>query len=101
MSSTENIKPELDKVKDKLEQISNVAIQINNRQKRIITTATLVNNTLKLSIENEINNKKCEDQTTERIKLLKDRIETSSSQISLIKTKLKLLEQIINNKNNQ
>lgn len=98
MSSTENIKPELDKIKTKLEQISNIAVGINHRQKQIITTATLVNNTMKLSIENEINNKTCEDNSNAKIKVLKERIEKSQTQLTQIKLKLKMLEQIANNK---
>jgi hypothetical protein len=53
---------------------------------------------MKLSIENEINNKTCEDNSNAKIKVLKERIEKSQTQLTQIKLKLKMLEQIANNK---
>ena len=46
-------RPEFDKLKIQLTKINEIAFAIQNRQKRIINTANLINSQLKNSIENE------------------------------------------------
>ena len=86
------VRPELQKLNVKLEEISGITVGINQRQERIIETAKRVNESLKEQIEEEINNKKCFEGSEERIKAIKERIEKTKAMLSSIKEKMKLIE---------
>ena len=80
-------RPEFDKLKVQLTKINEIALEIQQRQIRIINTANLINNKLKNSIEDNIKDTNVITQTEQRIKNLQDRIDKSKIRLSNIREK--------------
>ena len=80
-------RPEFDKLKVQLTKINEIALEIQQRQIRIINTANLINNKLKNSIEDNIKDTNVITQTEQRIKNLQDRIDRSKIRLSNIREK--------------
>ena len=80
-------RPEFDKLKGQLTKINEIALEIQQRQIRIINTANLINNKLKNSIEDNIKDTNVITQTEQRIKNLQDRIDRSKIRLSNIREK--------------
>ncbi len=87
------VRPEFDKLKVLLTKINDTALEIQDRQKRIINTADGINSKLKSSIEDNIKDVNAMTQTEERIKNLQGRIDKSKKRLTNIREKfLKLKE---------
>ena len=80
-------RPEFDKLKVQLTKINEIALEIQQRQIRIINTANIINNKLKNSIEDNIKDTNVITQTEQRIKNLQDRIDKSKIRLSNIREK--------------
>jgi predicted transcriptional regulator len=80
-------RPEFDKLKVQLTKINEIALEIQQRQIRIINTANIINNKLKNSIEDNIKDTNVITQTEQRIKNLQDRIDKSKTRLSNIREK--------------
>ena len=80
-------RPEFDKLKVQLTKINEIALEIQQRQIRIINTANIINNKLKNSIEDNIKDTNVITQTEQRIKNLQDRIDRSKIRLSNIREK--------------
>ena len=80
-------RPEFDKLKVQLTKINEIALEIQQRQIRIINTANLINNKLKNSIEDNIKDTNVITQTEQRIKNLQDRIDKSKIRLANIREK--------------
>ena len=87
-------RPEFDKLKIQLTKINEIAFAIQNRQKRIINTANLINSQLKSSIENNIKDTNVIIQTEQRIKNLQERIDKGKIRLNDIREKFLKLKKI-------
>ena len=80
-------RPEFGKLKIQLTKINEIALEIQQRQIRIINTANIINNKLRNSIEDNIKDTNVITQTEQRIKNLQDRIDKSKARLSNIREK--------------
>ena len=80
-------RPEFGKLKIQLTKINEIALEIQQRQIRIINTANIINNKLRNSIEDNIKDTNVITQTEQRIKNLQDRIDKSKIRLSNIREK--------------
>ena len=87
-------RPEFDKLKIQLTKINEIAFAIQNRQKRIINTANLINSQLKNSIENNIKDTNVITQTEQRIKNLQGRIDEGKTRLNNIRDKFLKLKKL-------
>ena len=87
-------RPEFDKLKIQLTKINEIAFAIQNRQKRIINTANLINSQLKSSIENNIKDTNVIIQTEQRIKNLQERIDKGKIRLNDIREKFLKLKKL-------
>ena len=74
------VRPEFDKLKIQLTKINEIALEIQQRQIRIINTANLINNKLKSSIDRRFKIKKIEKEKDK-----KENIKESSKSTNYIK----------------
>ena len=95
------VRPEFDKLKVQLTKINEIALEIQQRQIRIINTANVINSKLKSSIEDNINDVNVINQTEQRIKNLQDRINQSKTRLTNIREKFLQLKRIYKNNKNQ
>ena len=95
------VRPEFDKLKVQLTKINEIALEIQQRQIRIINTANVINSKLKSSIEDNINDVNVINQTEQRIKNLQDRINQSKTRLTNIREKFLKLKRIYKNNKNQ
>ena len=94
-------RPEFDKLKVQLTKINEIALEIKQRQIRIINTANVINNTLRNSIEDNIKDANVISQTEQRIKNLQERIDKSKTRLANIREKFHKLKQIYKQNKNQ
>ncbi len=95
------VRPEFDKLKVQLTKINEIALEIQQRQIRIINTANVINSKLKSSIEDNINDVNVINQAETRIKNLQERIAQSKTRLLNIREKFLKLKQIYKNNKNQ
>ena len=95
------IRPEFDKLKVQLTKINEIALEIQQRQIRIINTANIINNTLKNSIEDNIKDTNVITQTEQRIKNLNERVEKSKTRLIHIREKFLKLKKTYKESKNQ
>ena len=95
------VRPEFDKLKIQLTKINEIALEIQQRQIRIINTANIINNTLKSSIEDNIKDTNIITQTEQRIKNLEDRIEKGKTRLLNIREKFLKLKRLYKDTKNQ
>lgn len=89
----EAIKPEFLKLYYKLNDITELALNIDERQRKIIDKATNVNNKLEQSIKNDLNDIKLVVSAEETIKNLFQKIDNSKNLIEQIKNKINNLKE--------
>jgi len=92
----EAIKPEFLRLYYKLNDITVLALNIDDQQRKIIEKATNVNNKLEKSIKNDLNDIKLVASAEETIKNLFQRIDNSKNLIKQIKNKINNLKEINN-----
>ena len=95
------VRPEFDKLKIQLTKINEIALEIKQRQIRIINTANVINSTLRNSIEDNIKDTNVISQTEQRIKNLQERIDKSKTRLVNIREKFHKLKQIYKQNKNQ
>ena len=95
------VRPEFDKLKIQLTKINEIALEIKQRQIRIINTANVINNTLRTSIEDNMKDANVISQTEQRIKNLQERIDKSKTRLVNIREKFHKLKQIYKQNKNQ
>ncbi len=88
------VRPEFDKLKVQLTKINEIALEIQQRQIRIINTANIINTKLKNSIEDNIKDTNAITQTEQRIKNLQERIEKSKTRLINIREKFLKLKKL-------
>ena len=88
------IRPEFDKLKIQLTKINEIALEIKQRQIRIIKTANIINNKLKSSIEDNIKDTNAIVQTEQRIKNLHERIDKAKIRVINIREKFLKLKKL-------
>ena len=89
----EAIKPEFLKLYYKLNDITELALNIDERQRKIIDKATNVNNKLEQSIKNDLNDIKLVVSAEETIKNLFQKIDNSKNLIEQIRNKINNLKE--------
>ena len=89
----EAIKPEFLRLYYKLNDITELALNIDERQRKIIDKATNVNNKLEQSIKNDLNDIKLVVSAEETIKNLFQKIDNSKNLIEQIKNKINNLKE--------
>ena len=89
----EAIKPEFLRLYYKLNDITELALNIDERQRKIIDKATNVNNKLEQSIKNDLNDIKLVVSAEETIKNLFQKIDNSKNLIEQIKKKINNLKE--------
>ena len=95
------VRPEFDKLKVQLTKINEIALEIKQRQIRIINTANVINSKLKNSIEDNIKDTNTITQTEQRIKNLQERIDNSKARVANIREKFLQLKKIYRKNKNQ
>ena len=95
------VRPEFDKLKIQLTKINEIALEIKQRQIRIINTANVINSTLRNSIEDNIKDTNVISQTEQRIKNLQERIDKSKTRLVNIREKFHKLKQLYKQNKNQ
>ena len=88
------IRPEFDKLKIQLTKINEIALEIKQRQIRIINTANIINNKLRSSIEDNIKDTNVIAQTEQRIKNLHERIDKDKIRVINIREKFLMLKKL-------
>ena len=88
------VRPEFDKLKVQLTKINEIALEIQQRQIRIINTANIINTKLKNSIEDNIKDTNAITQTEQRIKNLQERIDKSKTRLTNIREKFLKLKKL-------
>ena len=88
------IRPEFDKLKIQLTKINEIALEIKQRQIRIINTANIINNKLRSSIEDNIKDTNIIAQTEQRIKNLHERIDKDKIRVINIREKFLMLKKL-------
>jgi RNase adaptor protein for sRNA GlmZ degradation len=89
----EAIKPEFLRLYYKLNDITELALNIDERQRKIIDKATNVNNKLEQSIKNDLNDIKLVVSAEETIKNLFQKIDNSKNLIEQIRNKINNLKE--------
>ena len=89
----EAIKPEFLRLYYKLNDITELALNIDERQRKIIDKATNVNNKLEQSIKNDLNDMKLVVSAEETIKNLFQKIDNSKNLIEQIRNKINILKE--------
>jgi RNase adaptor protein for sRNA GlmZ degradation len=87
------IKPEFLRLYYKLNDITELALNIDERQRKIIDKATNVNNKLEQSIKNDLNDIKLVVSAEETIKNLFQKIDNSKNLIEQIRNKINNLKE--------
>ena len=88
------VRPEFDKLKIQITKINEIALEIQQRQIRIINTANKINSQLRSSIEDNIKDTNVITQTEQRIKNLEDRIERGKTRLFNIREKFLKLKRL-------
>lgn len=86
-------KDDFNNLKVKIKEVTETAIELDNRQKRIIQTAQSINVTLKNGIDADISRKKAYEESQNKIKFLRNHIDISTKAIAVITEKIKKLQE--------